>query len=144
MKKAWIENNIVREICKGNPSELFHPDIAKNFDTEVDEDVLAGAELVNDVWINPTINEPIAPTVEYAKISPIEFKMLFTMSERLATNPLKQSDEIIKDWFEILDDPRLTFVDLGLKSTQDALSYLVTLEILTEDRKLQILRNEKI
>ena len=142
--KAWIENNRVREICKGNPSELYHPEVAKNFDTEIDEDVLVGAELVKGIWINPTIDEPTAPTVEYAKISPIEFKMLFTMSERLAINPLKQTDEIIKDWFEILDDARLTFVDLGLKSTQDALSYLVTLNILTEDRKLQILRNEKI
>ncbi len=142
--KAWIENNRVREICKGNPSELFHPDIAKNFDTEVDEDVLAGAELVNDVWINPTINEPIAPTVEYAKISPIEFKMLFTVSERLAINPLKQSDEIINDWFEILDDTRLTTVDLGLKSTQEALDYLVSLDVLTEDRKVEILNNTKI
>ena len=66
------------------------------------------------------------------------------MSERLAINPLKQTDEIIKDWFEILDDSRLTFVDLGLKSTQDVLNYLVTLGILTEDRKLQILKNEKI
>lgn len=142
--KAWIENNRVREICKGEPSELYHPDIAKNFDTEIDEDVLVGAELVKGVWINPTIDEPITPTVEYAKISPIEFKMLFTVSERLAINPLKQSDEIINDWFGILDDVRLTTVDLGLKSTQDALSHLVTLEILTEDRKLQILRNEKI
>ena len=142
--KAWIEDNRVREICKGNPSELYHPDIAKNFDTEINEDVLVGAELVNGIWINPTIDGPRAPAVDYAKISPIVFKMLFTVSERLAINPLKQSDEIIKDWFEILDDTRLTFVDLELKSTQDALSYLVTLEILTEDRKLQILRNEKI
>jgi len=142
--KAWIENNRVREICKGNPSELYHPDIAKNFDTEIDDDVLVGAELVKGVWINPIIDEPITPAVEYAKISPIEFKMLFTVSERLAINPLKQSDEIIKDWFEILDDSRLTTVDLGLKSTQDALDYLVTLDVLTEDRKVEILNNTKI
>ena len=144
MKKAWIENNRVREICNGNPSELYHPDIAKNFNTEIDEDVLVGAELVKGEWVNPAPMEPVAPEIVYDKVSPIEFKMLFTMSERLAINPLKQSDEIIKDWFEVLDDVRLTYVDLGLKSTQDALSYLVTLEILTEDRKLQILRNEKI
>ena len=144
MKKAWIENNIVREICQGEPSEHFHPDIAKNYDTDVPDNVEVGAELIDDEWVNPAPIEPVEPEIVYEKVSPIEFKMLFTMSERLAINPLKQTDEIIKDWFEVLDDARLTFVDLGLKSTQDALSYLVTLEILTEDRKLQILRNEKI
>lgn len=144
MKKAWIENNRVREICKGNPSELYHPDIAVNFDTEIDEDVLVGAELVKGVWVNPTIEEPITPAIEYAKISPIEFKMLFTISERLAINPLKQTDEMLKDGFEILDDVRLTTVDLGLKSTQDVLNYLVTLAVLTEDRKVEILNNTKI
>ena len=142
--KAWIENNRVREICKGNPSELYHPDIAKNFDTDVSDDVEVGAKLIDGEWVNPAPIEPVEPEIVYEKVSPIEFKMLFTMSERLAINPLKQTDEIIKDWFEILDDARLTFVDLGLKSTQDGLSYLVTLGILTEDRKLQILRNEKI
>lgn len=142
--KAWIENNRVREICKGEPSELYHPDIAKNFDTDVPDDVKVGVELIDGEWVNPAPIEPVEPEIVYEKVSPIEFKMLFTMSERLAINPLKQTDEIIKDWFEILDDARLTFVDLGLKSTQDALNYLVTLGILTEDRKLQILRNEKI
>ena len=144
MKKAWIENNIVRDICQGEPLEYFHPDIAKNYNTDVPDDVEVGAELIDGEWVNPAPIEPVEPEIVYEKVSPIEFKMLFTMSERLAINPLKQSDEIIKDWFEILDDARLTFVDLGLKSTQDALSYLVTLEILTEDRRLQILRNEKI
>ena len=144
MKKAWIENGKVRDICNGNPSECFHPDIAKNYDTDVPDNVEVGAELIDGVWVNPAPIEPVEPEIVYEKVSPIEFKMLFTMSERLAINPLKQSDEIIKDWFEVLDDSRLTFVDLGLKSTQDALNYLVTLGILTEDRKLQILRNEKI
>lgn len=145
MKKAWIENNKVREICEGNPSELFHPDIAVHFDTDIGDDILVGAELVKGKWVNPIINEVvITPVVEYAKISPIEFKILFTVSERLAINPLKQSDEIIKDWFEILDDTRLTTVDLGLKSTQEALDYLVSLDVLTEDRKVEILNNTKI
>ena len=144
MKKAWIENNIVRDICQGEPLEYFYPDIAKNYNTDVPDNVEVGAELIDGEWVNPAPIEPVEPEIVYEKVSPVEFKILFTMSERLAINPLKQSDEIIKDWFEILDDARLTFVDLGLKSTQDALSYLVTLEILTEDRKLQILRNEKI
>ena len=144
MKKAWIENNTVRDICQGKPSEYFYPDVAKNYDTDIPDDIKVGAELINGEWVNPTPIEPPEPEIVYEKVSPIEFKMLFSMSERLAINPLKQTDEIIKDWFEILDDPRLTYVDLGLKSTHDTLSYLVGINILTEDRKLQILRNEKI
>ncbi len=61
--KAWIENNRVREICKGNPSELYHPDIAKNFDTDVPDDVEVGAKLIDGVWVNPAPIEPVEPEI---------------------------------------------------------------------------------
>ena len=35
MKKAWIENDRIRDIALGNPDELYHPDVAKFYDTEV-------------------------------------------------------------------------------------------------------------
>lgn len=94
--------------------------------------------------IKAYIEASMNTTQPATKVSPIQFKMLFTSAERVSIQPLKQTDDIIKDWFEILDDPRLTHVDLSLKSTQDGLSYLVALGIITEIRKQEIISNTQI
>lgn len=87
------------------------------------------------------IDTDLAFTVETPapKVSPVEFKLLFTAQERVAIKAARASDPIIDDFFEIAEDPRLTYVDLGLESTQAALSYLVTKELITEVRKADIL-----
>jgi len=141
MRKARIENNTVIEICEGNPSDLFHPDIAVLFNVDIDENVEIGFKPINGIFTKPIENtlEASLPTIEYKKISPLEFKMLFTVTERIAIKNLKLTDEIICDWYEILDDPRLKEVDLGLKSTQDGLNYLVSKDVLEESRVSEIL-----
>jgi hypothetical protein len=138
MKYAWIENNTVRDIANGKPVELFHPDIAAKYNTQVPDDIIAGATLIGGAWVNPTPIEHVEPVTpeptvtEAPKVSPIEFKLLFTTGERIAiktsTNP------IVQDFYEITSDPRLTHVDLGLKSTKDAIAYLVSINILTQER----------
>jgi hypothetical protein len=135
MKYAWIENNTVRDIANGSPAELFHPDIAAKYDTEVSDDVIAGATLVDGVWVNPTPVEPVIPeptTPEAPKVSPIEFKLLFTSPERITIRT--STDPIVQDFYDITSDPRLSHVDLGLKSTQDAIAYLVSVDILSQER----------
>ena len=72
----------------------------------------------------------------------MEFKLLFTSSERIAIRSERNSDPVIDDFFDIVDDQRLTHVDLGLKSTQDALAYLVTKKLLSDERKSQIIAGE--
>ena len=145
MKKAWIENNVVRDIANGNPAELFHPDIAVNYDTDVPDDIIVGATLENGVWVNPAPIEPpetTEPVVEYKKVTPIEFKLLFTSTERIA---VKQStDAIVQDFYELTNDPRLNHVDLGLKSTQDALAYMVSIGLITDERKAEILAGNPV
>lgn len=54
MKHAWIENNIVRDIAPGEPTEFYHPDVAKFYDTLIPDDVEHGASLVDGAWINPS------------------------------------------------------------------------------------------
>jgi hypothetical protein len=138
MKYAWIENNTVRDITNGSPTELFHPDIAAKYDTQVPDDIVAGAALVDGVWVNPTPIEHVEPVTpeptvtEAPKVSPIEFKLLFTSPERIAIRT--STDPIVQDFYEITSDPRLTHVDLGLKSTKDAIGYLVSVDILTQER----------
>lgn len=58
MKKAWIENERIRDICPGNPAELYHPDIAKFYDTEVPDDAANGDGWVSDQLVKP---EPVPP-----------------------------------------------------------------------------------
>lgn len=66
--------------------------------------------------------------------------MLFTAPERIA---IKTSvDPVIQDFFEIVNDPRLTHVNLSLQSTQDALGYLALQGVIAESRIAEILQGE--
>jgi len=140
MKKAWVENNRIRDIAAGNPADLFHPDIAALYDTDVPDTAVNGAELVDGEWVNPAPAEPPAPAPVPAaapKVSPVEFKLLFTAPERVAIKA--STDPIVQDFFSIIDDPRLTYVDLGLVSTQEAVGYLAMEGLIAEARIQAIL-----
>ena len=150
MKYAWIENNKVRDIVSVDPYTIFHKDIASKYNTKVEDTVKNNAELVDGVWINPTTPTskpnyvaPEAPIV-YPKVSPVEFKMLFTPQERIAIKNARANDEILDDSYSVLEDARLNTVDLGLKSVQDLLSYLVTLNLITSERKASILTGKLV
>ena len=144
MKYAWIENNKIRDIVEVDPFTIFHADVAKNYSTEVEDNVKDNAELIDGVWVNPVTPEPDPdyeipePEKVYSKVTPLEFKMLFTSQERIAIKEAKATDAILQDGFEILDDPRLTMVDLGLASVQGLIDYMVTLELLTTERADEI------
>jgi hypothetical protein len=54
MKYAWIENDNIRDICQGGePSNCYHPDVAKFYDTQVPDDAVNG-----DGWVNGTLVKP--------------------------------------------------------------------------------------
>jgi hypothetical protein len=146
MKKAWIENGVIRDICAGDPNELYHPEIAVLYSTDVPDEAENG-----DGWVGGALvkrpapepaTEPISQPVQRPIVSPVEFKLLFTPQERVAIKSERAGDPVIDDFMTIIDDPRLTHVDMNLKSTQDALGYLVDKGILTEDRKAQILEGK--
>lgn len=60
--KAWVENNKIRDIAHADPFEIYHPDVAVFYDTDVPDDVQNGWELIENVWTAPVIPEPVAPT----------------------------------------------------------------------------------
>ncbi|MBP8813919.1 MAG: hypothetical protein KBE25_06330 [Laribacter sp.] len=72
-------------------------------------------------------------------VSPVEFKLLFTADERVAINEVRASDPVIEDFFSIVEDPRLTFVNLELESTREALGYLVSKSLVSAERSIEIL-----
>lgn len=57
MKHAWVENEKIRDICHGEPSECYHPEIAAHYSTLVPDD----AEN-NDGWINGELVKAEKPT----------------------------------------------------------------------------------
>ena len=80
--------------------------------------------------------------VTYPKVSPVQYKLLFTVQERIAIATAKATDPVLQDLYGILDDPRLTEVDLNLASTQGALDYLISQGLIEADRKAEILTGE--
>jgi len=61
MKYAWIENGKVRDVAHSNPSEIYHPDVAKFYDTEVPDDAANGDGWVNGALVKPEPPAPPAP-----------------------------------------------------------------------------------
>jgi len=140
MKYAWIDSQIIRDICHGNPAESYHPDIAAHYDTQVPYDAQQGDTFINGVLTPKPVPEYVAPPPVVAKppkVSVIEYKMLFTSAERIATKA--SIDPVIVDLQELMNDPRTANVDLSLQSISYALDYMTAIGILAEGRKAAIL-----
>lgn len=86
--------------------------------------------------------KPAEPVPVPPQVSPVEFKLLFTAAERVAIKAARAATPVIDDFFSIIEDPRLTHVNLGLQSTRDALAYLETEGLITTERRGQILAGQ--
>jgi hypothetical protein len=140
MKLAWIENGKIRDVCHSNPNECYHPDIAALYSVQVPDKSDNG-----DGWDGVTLTKPLPPAPAPAvavippSVSVITFKMLFTCAERIAIRAAIATDPVVSDWWSLLQDPRLTTVDMSLASVQSALDYLTLIGKLAVGRKAQIL-----
>lgn len=56
MKYAWVENNVIRDVAWSDPFLIYHPDVAKFYDTEVPDDAANG-----DGWVNGALVKPVPP-----------------------------------------------------------------------------------
>lgn len=72
-------------------------------------------------------------------VSPPRFMLRLTPTERVAIRAAALTDPIIADWLAILDDPRLTEMDLNAQATADGLDYLVAQGLLVQARVVEIL-----
>jgi len=142
MRKAWVENGRVRDICRDNPEECYHPNIAIFYSESVPDDAENGDGWDGIILTKPLTPEPVVvePTIaELPKVSPVEFKLLFTSAERVAIREARKTDPILDDFYDIVEDPRLTIVDFSLASVQGALDYLTITNLIAENRKAEIL-----
>ena len=58
MKYAWIENDKIRDVAHSNPIEIYHPDVAKFYDTQVPDNAANGDGWVNGALVKPVVVEP--------------------------------------------------------------------------------------
>lgn len=94
------------------------------------------------------VEGPVIIPRQLLQVSPPTFKLLFTPQERIGIRAArsytgtaqagKELKAILDDWFEIIDDPRLQYVDLALPQTQEGINFLVTVGLLTAERAAEI------
>ena len=139
MKYARVVNQTAVDVRTKSPEGFFTPNVAAEFVT-VPEEIEDGWTFDGEVWAEPVQIDPnpIEPTASYPQLTPLEFKMCFTVTERLAIKAAKETDPILQDTYEILDDVRLKTVDLNLASNRALIDYLVSLSCVTLERAEQI------
>lgn len=80
MKFAWIENDRIRDVAWTDPSKIYHPDVAKFYNTQVPDDAANGDGWVNGQLIKP---EPVPiPTPERTWTVDV-VRLALTLSERV-------------------------------------------------------------
>lgn len=150
-KKARIVNDVATDVTEADPAGLHHPDIAAQFVT-VPNAVVIGSRRVNGVWQHPDAGS-FAPPVEQVgprrkRLSRPEFKLQFTGAERQAIRRARAYDgddaaqaglaAALNDFFDIVEDPALTYVDLSHPSTIEGLTSLEAAGLLAEGRAAEI------
>jgi hypothetical protein len=144
MKYARIINNVAVDITEDEPSNFYHIDIASEF-LMVPDTVQSGwIKKANDEWeAPPAIMETVVEEIGNLTPTPPEFMArLFTFSERVAIRERRKTDAAVDDFLLLVEDPRLTHIDLTLRSTQDAIRYLSgsDLSLVTLERAERIIK----
>jgi hypothetical protein len=80
--KAWIENEKIRDIAHSDPFEIYHPDVAKFYDTEVPADAENGDGWVKGKLVKPVIPETVPVPVLARTISSDDVRKNLTFAEK--------------------------------------------------------------
>ena len=99
MKYAWIENNKIRDIAHSNPAEIYHPDVAAQYTTQVPDDAVNG-----DGWVNGQVVKPVTPAPQPQPVSWTleDIRKGLTLAEKVKWDSDK-SDEIKTAKIELKD-----------------------------------------
>ena len=134
---ARIINEIAVDVST-DPTNQFHPDIAREFEP-VPDDVKPGWVRTNGEWSAPEPAPQPEPTPTYPKVTPVQFKLLFTSPERVAIKGARATDPVVDDLWELVEDPRMEYVDFALKSVRDSIEYLATAGLIDPERVAEII-----
>lgn len=141
-KFAWVENNVIRDLCNGDPAELYHPDVAVHYSTPVGDNVEKDFVLVNGEWAAPVVPEipaPVEVLQRTIEITPMDFKLRFTSQERVAIAAARATDPVIEDFYSILNDTRLTTLSLEDQNVLSFVAHLQSVGLVDAERATAIL-----
>jgi hypothetical protein len=119
---ARIVNGHAVDVTTEDPKTIFHEDLAAQF-VEVPEGTRHGDTLNDDgSWTKAPPPEVVVPVVTPPKVTPPQFKMIM-LDELPTIRKLVATDDIVETFMSVIDDPRLTEVDLSLTSVQNGVKY---------------------
>lgn len=81
MRFAWVENQSIRDIAWADPSVIYHPDVAKFYDTQVPDDAVNGDGWIDGQLVKPVPPPPPPPPPRTWSVSDVRSKL--TLSERV-------------------------------------------------------------
>jgi len=80
MKYAWIQNDKIRDVAHSNPAEIYHPDVAVFYDTQVPDNAVNGDGWVNGVLVKPEPPPPAEPAPRQWTVD--NFRAGMTLAEK--------------------------------------------------------------
>ena len=102
MRKAWQDPiGVIRDICHGDPAECYHPDVAAFYTTDVPNDIVNWASLVNGVWTNPPA--PVLPTDAEIALQQATYKAQRDTEQAASVRALRTQKLKDCDWTQISD-----------------------------------------
>ena len=134
---ARIINAVAVDVST-DPTNQFHPDIAREF-VPVPDNVKPGWIRKDGEWQAPESAPQPDPEPVYPKVTPVQFKLLFTSPERVAIKAARATAPVVDDLWDLVEDPRMEHVDFGLKSVRDSIAYLATAGLIAPERVAEII-----
>ena len=122
MRYAWIQNDRIRDIALGDPSSLYHPDVAVFYNTEVPDEAANG-----DGWINGQLvkrEPPPLPPPPPRTWTVDNIRAGLTLSERVKWDN-DSAPEIVTAKQELVTPQELTH-------TTDVLALLVGAQVISQ------------
>lgn len=138
---ARVIDNVAVDVTT-DPENTFHPDLAKEF-VEVPAKVQRGWVLNGKTWSAPEeVPVPVPEEAVRTIVTPPQFKLLLTLQERLALRQAAADDSAIADFLSMLEDPRLTEVDLTNRGVIEAMQYATSKDLITQARTDRVLKGQ--
>jgi len=126
MKYAWIENDKIRDVAHSNPTEIYHPDVAKFYDTQVPDDAVNGDGWVNGALVKPVVTEPTPAPRQWTAT---DFRAGMTLAEKTKWDN-NSAPEIITVKAELPKE---------LAGATELLDFLVSASVISAATKTKIL-----
>ena len=128
MRYAWIENQRIRDIAFGDPNSLYHPDVAKFYDTDVPDEAINGDGWVNGNLVKPVPTPPPPPAAR--SWTATDFRAGMTLAEKSKWDS-DNAPEIVTVKIELPQE---------LAGATELLDFLVTATIISAATKTKILK----